>query len=387
MDNTDWIPFFLECVENENAKAWNQYKRKNRKVQFDLSNYDLKQKKLEQFDLKNMNFSEADLSESEFKLCAFDKSNLEKINGFGVKFINCSFVSSKLKDSVFSMAVFSESDFRYADFTNTKIHQVDYENCKSDYAIFQQASFNTASLKNTKFAYVDLRGCEIVKCELNSAYFEASVVDGETIIWDCYYDEWTNFTGVGLSNARIEPALLSSFQCNIRRIWWKEWYVQKKSCVVVSTRNKLVKGLLRLQCFLKNLVYALIHFIVKGFWWITDYGSSTTRLLMVFAGTTLFYAGLYIVFPWLTNDMVLNQHQFSILTVSRAVYFAVIVMTSVGFGDVAASHESSLGQIVILMQSLSGYILLGAFLVRIGILFQGEFPVSKEKLKGNKKNY
>lgn len=385
MENTDWISFFLECIENENAKEWNQYKRKNRKEQFDLSKYDLKQKKLEQFDLKNMNFSEADLSESEFKLCAFDKSNLEKINGFGVKFINCSFVSSKLKDSVFSMAVFLESDFRYTDFTNAKIHQVDFENCKSDYANFILASFNNTSLMNSRFAYADLRGCEILACELNGAYFEATVVDGSTVIWDCYYDEKTDFTGVGLSNARIEPALLSSFQCNIRRIWWTQWYAHNYACQLNEQSNKAALYFSKLRCKMKYIFYSIIHFIVRGFWWITDYGSSTTRLLVVFALTTLFYALLYVNFPWLTNDIVLNQEGFSVLGFSRALYFAVIVMTSVGFGDVAASHQSTIGHLVIILQSLSGYILLGAFLVRIGILFQGEFPVDKQRLKNSGK--
>jgi hypothetical protein len=56
-------------------------------------------------------------------------------------------------------------------------------------------------------------------------------------------------------------------------------------------------------------------------------------------------------------------------------------MTGLGFGEINANPTSYIGHIVILVQSLMGYILLGAFLVRIGILFQGEFPVSSIRKK------
>merc|ERR1711879_364183 len=121
----------------------------------------------------------------------------------------------------------------------------------------------------------------------------------------------------------------------------------------------------------------IVNGIVKSFWWITDYGSSTIRLLMVFSGITLIFAALYLWVPELTNDPVLNTYPFSLITLVRALYFAVITMTSVGFGDIVASPTAVWGHLVMMLQSLLGYILLGAFLVRIGILFQGEFPVSQ----------
>ncbi len=384
MNNAELREFFITCVKENDATAWNQFRRKNRKLTIDFTNLELVGYELSHFNLKNIDFTSANFGESTFKLCAFDKANLVSIGGFATYFDECSLVSASMVDANFSMAKAINSDFRYVDWAQARIHQVDLENCKCDYGKFIKTSFNTTSLIESTFNYADLSGCEITNCELNGARFEAAIVSGDTIIWDCYYDELTDFTGVGLSGARIEPALLSSFQCNIRRIWWHNWYRDKKQCPIPKEGGHFFE---LLRCRANKWFRAFIHFIVKTFWWITDYGSSTIRLIGIFSLVTVAFAVLYTLVPTLTNDAVLIEHQFTFFGFIRALYFAVVIMTSVGFGDIAASHQTVWGHVAMMIQSLIGYILLGAFLVRIGILFQGEFPVSKNRLKGKNKNY
>ncbi|HOO28264.1 MAG TPA: ion channel, partial [Lachnospiraceae bacterium] len=131
----------------------------------------------------------------------------------------------------------------------------------------------------------------------------------------------------------------------------------------------------------KGLIDLIMDFVVRFFWWITDYGSSTIRLISVFLIATLGFAVVYALNPQVTNDIVLNESSNPLLVFIRALYFSVIIMTGLGLGEINAYEASYIGHIIILIQSLSGYILLGAFLVRIGILFQGEFPVAAVRKK------
>lgn len=62
-------------------------------------------------------------------------------------------------------------------------------------------------------------------------------------------------------------------------------------------------------------------------------------------------------------------------------------MTSVGFGDIYANGTSVFSYLIISIQILIGYVMLGALLVRLGILFQGGLPERAFiKYKGGHKN-
>jgi len=372
-----------ECADAGDAQAWNTYRRKNRKKQIDLSNAYLSEKHFKQFNFKGVDFTGADISQSTFEKCAMEKCHFEDIRGFGVKFVASSLVSSSFYQVSFSTAVFLDCDIRYVNFVEAKIHQSRFEACKCENSLFHRTSIRGTDIKYSDLSHSDFTGAEILSTVLNGSDFIACIVSGDTLIWNCYYDKGTNFTGVGLSGCRIEPSLLSSFQCNIRRIWWSKWYEEKKAKnkPALPADDEVRQSFLinRILTATHNLGKYLVNGIVKLFWWITDYGSSTVRLLMVFTGITLTFAMLYLWVPELTNDPILHTRPLSALTVIRALYFAVIIMTSVGFGDIVASPTLIWGHLVMMMQSLLGYILLGAFLVRIGILFQGEFPVSQTR--------
>lgn len=372
-----------DCEAYEDAKTWNTFRRKNRKKHIDLCHAYLSEKTFKQFNFKGIDFTGADLSQSTFEECAMEKCHFEDIRAFGIKFIASSLVSSSFYKVSFSTAKFIDTDLRYVNFAEARLHQSLVEKCQCMDSLFQQSSIKGTDFIESNFSHSDFTGAEILSTVLNSSNFMASIVSGDTIFWNCYYDKKTDFTGVGLAGCRIEPSLLSSFQCNIRRIWWSNWYEEKKKSRIqmpkAEEHKSLSSFLNSFMMFVRSLVKHIINGVVKLFWWTTDYGSSTIRLLSVFVGITLFFAGLYLLLPHVTNDVLLNESEISLLSISRAIYFAVIIMTSVGFGDISAAETSILGHVVMLVQALIGYILLGAFLVRIGILFQGEFPVSQTK--------
>jgi hypothetical protein len=49
----------------------------------------------------------------------------------------------------------------------------------------------------------------------------------------------------------------------------------------------------------------------------------------------------------------------------------------VGFGDIVANPQSTLGQILVMIQVLLGYILLGALVTRFAVLFTAGGPSAK----------
>jgi voltage-gated potassium channel Kch len=61
----------------------------------------------------------------------------------------------------------------------------------------------------------------------------------------------------------------------------------------------------------------------------------------------------------------------------HALYFSVVTMTTLGFGDVHANPASPAGQVLLMLQVLLGYVLLAALVVRLGILFTSEGPAGE----------
>ncbi len=376
-----WSDTLLRCIQENNPDEWNTLRRKNRKVKLSFLDFELMNQVVEGFNLKGMEFSHANFSSSIFLRCMFDQSILENLQAFGAKFWQCSFVSAKITNGNLVTSTFEECDLRYADLSESSVHQSFIQVCKADNCICKKVSFYDSCLGSTSFANSNLTGSEFKNVVLYHTDFTAVTVDGDTIFWDCYYDKKTNFTGVGLGSCRIEPVLLSSFQCNIRRIWWENWYQEKREARQEHRKKYRKKPLLYLFQIIKDFFSAFMTFVIEIFWWITDYGSSTTRLVLVFLATTVGYSLIYNFFPQITNDIILQTAGHPVLNFFRSLYFSVIIMTGLGFGDIHASGELLAGHIIMMLQSLMGYILLGAFLVRIGILFQGEFPVASIRKK------
>ncbi|MCP4744699.1 MAG: hypothetical protein GY874_00955, partial [Desulfobacteraceae bacterium] len=200
---------------------------------------------------------------------------------------------------------------------------------------------------------------------LQGAKFPLAHVGGKTTISDCEFDKKTDFTGVGLDAATIDPGLKAAFKNNIRRKKWQEWVKSKQE------QGKWLEP-----------------FFVKGFWLISDYGSSTKRIIGTFFGLAIGFGIVYYLFALIPGwDGVINKLWQGdgwlayIQTFVRAIYFSIVTMTTLGFGDMAAAENgffaSLLGNILLMIQVLLGYILLGALVTRLGILFTNEAPAAK----------
>jgi predicted permease len=61
----------------------------------------------------------------------------------------------------------------------------------------------------------------------------------------------------------------------------------------------------------------------------------------------------------------------------RPIYFSVVTMTTLGFGDMYANKGSIAGHVLLILQVILGYVLLGALVTRFAVLFTAGGPAGK----------
>jgi hypothetical protein len=229
---------------------------------------------------------------------------------------------------------------------------VNLESAHLSEANLEGASLDGAILRKADLSEANLKGADIRRADLCGADFMGAIVDGTTLLAVCGNDRVTDFTGVGLRAARVWPELRSALEANVRRYKWKRWYRE----------------------------HCLLGWPVRLFWAVSKYGTSTGRILSTFSILAFLFAGLYCV-PGLVKGLyVVDDAPVSaVLVPFRALYFSVVTMTTLGFGDVTASTAcdttaalafSITGHVVLTLQVLLGYVLLGALVTRLAVLFQ-----------------
>jgi hypothetical protein len=120
------------------------------------------------------------------------------------------------------------------------------------------------------------------------------------------------------------------------------------------------------------------------FWWISDYGSSTKRIIKNFLFTVCFFTCLYAIFE-ACGVNVLERVEFPekistgsfISWLLTLFFFSFATMVTLGFGNINVvldAPSSLLGMGLVSFNLFSGYFLLAVLVTRIGILFQSLGP-------------
>ncbi len=209
-----------------------------------------------------------------------------------------------------------------------------------------------------------LEGADLTISHLEGADFTASIVDGLTLFWECSVDRKTDFRGVGLESCRIDERTKYLLQYNKRRMNCEDWYEQ----------------------------HPRLAWLAKAFFWMSDYGRSTSRIIFTFFGLALIFANIYyhwarLAPPGIVSNLLIDENGLAIpwwLVPLRTLYFSIVTMTTLGFGDMYAQGQSIFGHLLLMLQVLLGYVLLGALVTRFGILFtsgliSGEFKSREDR--------
>ena len=265
-----------------------------------------------------------------------------------------------------------------ADLYSTHLKGADFafvhlKGAKLAWANFEGGRFTAANLEDTNFTRARLGGVDLTRAQLEGAIFEdthlegadlrKSIVDGSTLFWNCTVDRKTDFRGVGLEDCRMDEKTKHFLQYNRRRMNCEGWYKE----------------------------HPRLAWLAKAFFWTSDYGHSTGRIIFTFFGLALIFAGIYYICALVNSPGIVsnllegNEGPVpSWLVPFRTIYFSIVTMTTLGFGDMHANCQSFWGHFLLTVQVILGYVLLAALVTRIGVLFTSGVIPGQFKKSGKK---
>jgi len=267
---------------------------------------------------------------------------------------------------------------------NTTLYNADLREAVLHHAYLEGAKFNMAKLQGSDFHDAHVQGTIFYQSHIEGASFRTVVVNAETSFWQACVDRETKFEGTSLNTFRIDPATKQLLEYNIRQKNWEKWYKYKdwqSEC-----KNK------------RHVIIRVLMWFIKLFWSLSDYGRSTLRIIGWFFGLAFLFAIIYYAWGFIdyyhlsnkdypgivSNLFVLEDSKQAVsgwLVPLRSVYFSIITMTTLGFGDMYANAHSLFrgifGHILLALQVTLGYVLLGALVTRFAVLFTAGGPAGK----------
>ena len=267
------------------------------------------------------------------KLCKanMEGTNLSKANMEGAKLCKANLKRTDLSAANLKDANLSEANLKSAIVEWQQLNVADSLKLMT----FPQIHISDKDLSKRDFSNSVLEGVTIENTNLKGTNFRFVRVDGNTLITGDpkkIIDDDTDFTGVGLSTARVDPKLRTRLERNIRKKHWEEWYDQHK----------------------------ILQYPCRLFWWLSDYGTSSTRCIGAFA---LLILAACVIYFFITGAAIADIPQL----------FADTILATFGFGSL---FDQLTGPIRLLLAAhvLFGYFLLAVLITRFAVMFQSLTP-------------
>jgi len=365
----------LRCSQNHDVTEWNEWRKQSGRRDILLEGVTLKGAHLDNVNLKAAHLKGADLSDAYLKAADLSTARLE-----GAHLRRAHLQGSYLYHAHLEGAYLYDTHLEGADLTNCHLQnaalgQCHLEDANLSGADMAGADFKRAHLDHANLCYTHLEDANLkyahleraflVKAHLESSHFEQAIVDGSTLFWACQVDRNTDFRGVGLDSVRIDPGTKQLLEYNTRRMNWEQWYQE----------------------------HPKLKWLVKPFWQISDYGISTKQIIAIFFKLVILFAAVYYVwgfidyyfmdtkdYPGIVSNLFVDRYGAEVawwLVPVRTLYFSIVTMTTLGFGDMYANAHSIWGHILLSVQVILGYVLLGALVTRFAVLFTAGGPAAK----------
>ena len=398
----------------QDTRAWNRWRREDPEIdvdlrEADLSNADLYKADLRGADLYNANLSganlwEADLTEANLDLANLNSANLKKANLYMAdiseanlsgaklsfaKLMGATLSGANLSGAKLRRADLSKADLRMANLEEADLVRANLEEADLIMANLTEAILSGANLTNAKFAQAilhktnlsgaNLSGAFFHKAYLQGAKFFGAIVDNCTRISDCQFDKDTDFELVELGDMKIDSGTRQLLEYSTRKNKWDKW----------CDEHPLLMG-----------------WFVRRFWRASNYGLSTPAILKTFFSLAIVFAIVYYVWgavdcylleigddPGIVKNLFVvdsDKHSVPWCEVPvRSLYFSVVTMTTLGFGDMYSKATADLqsdpygafrcgaGHLLLMIQVLLGYVLLGVLVTRFAVLFAAVGPAGK----------
>ena len=258
-------------------------------------------------------------------------------------------------------------------------------------------------------SWVKLEGASLMNAHLERVSIYAAWMNEKTDLLGCTYDTTTDFTATAITVTRINPNTLTDLQYNIRRKQWEEWYELPKIHAVVSVLKeryknswipKMIKSVQKFityqprraqenissnktvdvadgtdktrekPCKASFFDRIFVNTPVRMFWWISDYGRSTVRIIGAFFGLNLLFTFIYLFLSSITLQFMPQIDPIFNETISFPMALMQSNMIVFSITDVATRGLNELSMFFVLLHIIIGYVLLAALVTRFAIMFQ-----------------
>jgi len=297
-------------------------------------------------DLKGVVLTGEDLSGMDLSGVDFSGSDLT-----GIKLTGAKLFKAKFNDAILINADLSNAELTGADLTKANLENVNAT----------QVGLGMATLKEVRMFRTNLEGATLTKADLNGADMRCVCLRGARIREaDMSGADFTGsdlreadlalckVTGANFKDADMRGARLRAVEgfekadwigVDIRDINFAGAYAMRRSVV---DQNYLKE--FRERSRFATMLYWL--------WWITsDCGRSLTRWCFWITLQLFLFAGL---FKFVGLDY--GDHPTSL----SPLYYSVVTLTTLGYGDIVPS--SSAGQVIAMIEVITGYVMLGGLL-------------------------
>ncbi len=348
----------IECSKKgpEGIKEWNKWRKENSDEQIWLQGADLQDANLQGVKLDRANLQGADLANADLQGAKLYYADLQgtdlwlaDLQGAKLEYVNL-----------------QRAKLRAADLQGAKLLGANLQGAELWSANLQEAGLATANLQGANLRNAKLQGTYLWAANLQRAKFWGAILNGSTCFLECEIDKDTDFRHTALENARIKSGTKILLKYNIRRMNWKDWYWGSSNHKVYDKDDARPK---RRAC--RVLWRLLITWPVRLFWKMSNYGRSTGRIMLTFFALAIAFTFIYFLQPCY---IMVNRQVGDIRGFVHALYFSVVTMTTLGFGDIAANPDSWPGQLILMVQVIFGYVLLGALVTRLAVLFTADGP-------------
>ncbi len=256
-----------------------------------------------------------------------------------------------LSGAILTEAKLRNADLTGADLSNAVLDMVDARNAGFGMAKLQGARLFEASLDNATFTKADLRGADFRCAKLRGARMREADLSG------------ADFTeavmrGCDLSTSDVSNASFNNADLRMARLRLIHGY-EKAQWIGTDIRDINFAGAYQLRRFIVDQNY-IMEFRSRGklalalyyIWLITsDCGRSMFRwCFWIFIQTFLF--------AWLYTLVGVDFGKYP--TPLSPLYFSVVTLTTLGYGDVVPN--TTLGQLVAMVEVITGYMMLGGLL-------------------------
>jgi len=297
-------------------------------------------------DLREVSLAGVDLSGMDLSGVDFSGANLTGANLSETKMFN-----TKLKQATLLKANLTAAELSGSDLTEAVLEEVNASRVGLGMACLKGANLFQANLEGCTLSMANLEGADLRNvCLRNARIREANLTDTDFTNADLREADMalSNVAGATFNNADMREVRLRKVD-NFNSAMW----------IGVDFRDINFAGAYRLRRF------ALDQNFIKEFressrlssalyylWWISsDCGRSLFRWCLCIVLLAFFFAWIY---SFVRIDYGLHP------TILSPLYYSVVTLTTLGYGDV--SPASLTGQVVAMIEVITGYIMLGGLL-------------------------